>query len=152
GQTATPGRRAARPRVCLVTPTHVAHNPRLVKEADTLVAAGYDVRVVGCQHAAWIAERDANLLRGQTWRYEGVRAVPSDARGRWLRIRSRARAALYRQLPGRIGVRMGVEERTLVRFYPELLETVCRESADLYVAHTLEALPVAAAAARRFDA
>ena len=149
-ETAASGVRARIPRVCLVTPTHIAHNPRLVKEADTLAAAGYDVRVVGCQLAAWIAERDADLARGRAWRYDVVRAVPSGPWSGWLRIRSHVRMRLYQFLSGRITPRGGA--RALVRFYPELLGKVCREPADLYVAHTLEALPVAAAAAGQFGA
>jgi glycosyltransferase involved in cell wall biosynthesis len=151
-ETAGSRSRARPPRVCLVTPTHIAHNPRLVKEADTLAAAGYDVRVVGCQLTAWIAERDLDLARRRMWRYDVVRAVPRGPWGRWLRTRSHVRTLLYRGLSSRIVPRRGLDERALVRFYPELVEEVCREPADLYVAHTLEALPVAAAAGRRFGA
>ena len=33
-------------RICLITPGHVASTPRLVKNADALAAAGYEVHVV----------------------------------------------------------------------------------------------------------
>jgi len=41
-------------KICLVSPGHVASNPRLVKEANSLVAAGYDVRVVAGDTAPFV--------------------------------------------------------------------------------------------------
>ena len=39
-------------RICLVTPGQPSTNPRLVKEADALCEAGYDVQVVACKYQA----------------------------------------------------------------------------------------------------
>jgi glycosyltransferase involved in cell wall biosynthesis len=138
--------------VCLITSTHVAHNPRLVKEADALAATGYAVRVVACQSAGWIADRDATLVSGRPWRFDAVRAIPGQPGGRRLRLVSGLRARLFRHLVDRL--RRGQEDadRALSRFHPELLREVCQEPADLFVAHTLEALPAAHAAALRFGA
>jgi len=41
---------ASAPLICLLTPGHVASTPRLVKEADALVDAGYRVHVVAGRH------------------------------------------------------------------------------------------------------
>jgi siroheme synthase len=40
-------------RVCWVTTGHPSTNPRLVKEADALIDAGYAVHVVACKFAGW---------------------------------------------------------------------------------------------------
>ena len=46
-------------RFCLVSSNHVANNPRLVKEADALAAAGHAVRVVAANNHEALSRRDA---------------------------------------------------------------------------------------------
>ena len=55
---------AARSRasVCLVTPAHLASNPRLVKEADALHAAGYRTHVVAADLAESLRAMDQTIL------------------------------------------------------------------------------------------
>src|SRR5262249_14385196 len=40
-------------RICLITPGHLSMNPRLVKEADALTEAGYDVVVIAADFSEW---------------------------------------------------------------------------------------------------
>ena len=55
-------------RVCLISPGHVAFNPRLVKEADALVDAGHDVHVICSHMVSWADEADKKLLATRKWR------------------------------------------------------------------------------------
>ena len=55
------------PRICLISPSHVASNPRLVKEADALHAAGYDVHVVAGWYFPPLDRHDAEIYAASHW-------------------------------------------------------------------------------------
>ena len=55
-------------RVCLVTTGQPACNPRLVKEADALAEAGFDVHVVAAYSADWATDADRDLVKSRRWR------------------------------------------------------------------------------------
>src|SRR5438552_3901969 len=82
-------------KVCLVGATHPCHNPRLVREADTLIAAGHSVRVVAPSFSERLAAKDRRLVSVRTWDFEPVDFRPTVTRGRVLSavIRGRRRAA-----------------------------------------------------------
>src|SRR5690625_6431809 len=61
-----------KPRICLVTTGHPSTNPRLVKEADALVEAGYNVHVVACKFLAWADMADAQF-NDREWNVTWVR-------------------------------------------------------------------------------
>ena len=54
-------------RICLVSPSHVASNPRLVKEADALHAAGYEVHVVAGWYYPPLDKYDLEIYERATW-------------------------------------------------------------------------------------
>ena len=54
-------------RICLVSPSHVASNPRLVKEADALHAAGYDVHVVASWYFPPLDKYDLEIYAAAPW-------------------------------------------------------------------------------------
>ncbi len=130
----------------------MAHNPRLVKEADSLTAAGYRVRVVSLQSLDWVARRDQALVRDRAWRNQSVSIVRDGAAGRMRFWRTRLRQHFYQRLFSRVTLADGVAERAFVRAFPELLAVAQSEPANLFIAHTLQALPVAYHAARCHDA
>ena len=138
-----------RPTVCLVTSGQPSTNPRLVKEADALVGAGYRVRVVAARFAAWADDAD-RLFAGRPWTVEAVRfgeVAPRPLRMA-LSLRRRAAGALSDWLPGSPAVAV----RALHYVTPELARLAASRPADLYVAHNLAALPAAAYAAGRHGA
>ena len=59
-------------RICIITPGNVSSNPRVVKEADALVEAGYEVRVVAGDMVPWVRERDATIFARARWRCDLV--------------------------------------------------------------------------------
>lgn len=143
-------------RICLITPTHLAANPRLVKEADALAEGGYDVRVVACQYMDWAMDADRTILERARWRANLV-CWKSDMQP-YLFWKSRLRQHIYCRLLELLrsdGLSEGDEELALYaydRVIPELLKQVLNDPADLYIAHNLQALPVAAIAARKHHA
>jgi glycosyltransferase involved in cell wall biosynthesis len=136
-------------RICLVTPGQPSTNPRLVKEADALSEAGYDVQVVACKYQAWADEADA-AFEGRDWPIEWLRYGPMASRPRdlWQRLRRRG----SKELVGLIGLHPGLTERAFHYAIPELTRYVQQVPADLYISHNLAALPPAARAAEQYDA
>jgi len=139
-------------RICLVTNTSVAHNPRLLKEADAFHAAGCAVRVVACQLFAEVARHDKELMQRRGWRLEQLSLVREEPAGRRLYRRAWARYQIYRRGLARMGLGGGVAERAHLIAYPELLALACREPADIFIAHSLRPLPIAAHAAAHHGA
>lgn len=134
-------------RICLVTTGQPSTNPRLVKEADALVAGGYDVRVVGAHWADWADRTDAQLMTGRAW---SVHVIDwRRERAPWLFWKTRVRHFLARRTHGMPVVGEAFSGAAVSRLTPELEVAATARPADLYIAHNLGALPAAAAAARR---
>ncbi len=139
--------------VCLISSTSIAHNPRLVKEADALSAAGYTVGVVFCQSIDWVARRDEAMLRSRNWRACPVSIMPGPPAARQVQFwHSRLRMHFYQKILSRFTLSYGIAERAFVRPYDELLQAALRLPARLYIAHNLQALPVAFQAAQHHAA
>ena len=139
------GQAVMAPRVCLLTPGHLATNPRLVKEADALAAAGYEVEVVAARFTAWADEADREF-DNRPWRVQKIpfgAAAPTAARA----YRS-LRRKLARRAMGMGAGRLAVAERAFHWIVPELAAAACNVRADLYIAHNLAALPAAYRASR----
>jgi glycosyltransferase involved in cell wall biosynthesis len=138
-------------RVCLVGATHPCHNPRLVREADTLSSAGHDVRVVAPCVIPELAERDARLVARRRWRLERAELCPTRWRGRlrrWLDRGRRRVAALGFEATGSCSAAAA----SLLYDAPRMQALAEREPADWLIAHAQAALPVAARAAHRLGA
>jgi glycosyltransferase involved in cell wall biosynthesis len=136
-------------RICIVAPGHISCNPRVVKEADALAAAGYVVRVVGTQYVAACIPWDRELAATRNWHYEAIHWTPTGIRSRWRRVRSAVRQRFCRRLASCGVWHQLVLERAAARMYSELLAAVCRESADLISAHYVDGLAVAFQAAEQ---
>jgi glycosyltransferase involved in cell wall biosynthesis len=131
--------------VCLLTPAPLWLNPRLVKEADALHAAGYQV-VVGYRADGDVTRDDA-LLASKPWRWRRVDMARDRVPGRWLRAAVRQRAAEWLV---RLGVRAGgIEAAAYCRGDRALLIWAGEQAADLYIAHTQPVLAIASEVARR---
>jgi glycosyltransferase involved in cell wall biosynthesis len=139
-------------RFCLVTSNHVANNPRLVKEADALAAAGHEVRVVSIDNHPELSARDAGVMDGRGWRLRRVEAGGWTTAGRVRRVRD---ALLQRgaRLLAALGVRAPrVVDRAVSRHVGALAAASAAQPSDVVIGHNLAALPAAARAARRLGA
>ena len=136
-------------RICLVTPGQPSTNPRLVKEADALTEAGYEVQVVACKYQEWADAADA-AFSDRDWSIQWVQYGPMASRPRdlWQRVRRRA----SKELVGILGTQPGLTERAFHYAIPELTRHVREVPADLYIAHNLAALPAANCAAQAHNA
>jgi glycosyltransferase involved in cell wall biosynthesis len=138
---------AASMRVCLISSIHPWFNPRLVKEADTLSAAGYEVHAISRSVDAWSQAQDDDLLAARPWHLERINLMRRDPAGRrrWLVAAARAMVAL--QAYKLTGALQFAEEGYL-RGFSHVLAAASRTNAGFFIAHTQGALPIAARAAR----
>lgn len=135
-------------RICSVTPHQLLNNPRIVREADALSAAGHDVRVIAVRARADDTALEGALARRRAWRVQRVDIDrTSPGRVTWLAtgVRQKAAKALWN------GVRQGSRLATLAycRTAWETARLILDEPPDLIIAHTQPMLGVAHSAARR---
>jgi len=131
------------PLVCLLTPGHVASTPRLIKNADALVEAGYRVHVIAGRHFAPAEPLDAEILSAAKWSYTLInsRSGPGVT----------ARKLLRRVARRLIGI--SPLATPLMAAYahqpeiPRLAVAAARVGASFYFGHCLGGLPAAARAA-----
>jgi len=137
-------------RVCLITPGHPSKNPRVVKEADALTEAGYDVHVIAGDYHPWGHEADLEY-RERNWTIDRVAygAMAAPVRRAWLGGRKRIAETLVDVLPVEM---TGLNVRAHHWAIPELIARARSVPADLFVAHYLPALPAALRAAKEQDA
>jgi glycosyltransferase involved in cell wall biosynthesis len=136
-----------RPRVCLISSIHTWFNPRLVKEADTLTASGYDVSVIARSTDPWSQAQDDQLLAGRPWKVEQVNLMRRHPSGRARWLLAAARSTLAMQAYRATGMRRFAEEGYF-RGLGAVLTAAERTRANFFIAHTQGALPIAARAAR----
>jgi glycosyltransferase involved in cell wall biosynthesis len=136
-------------QICIVTSASISRAPRVVKEADCLSAAGFDVRVFGIQSMEREVQWDAELMRSRPWRLDNVRIDLETSTGRARRyssaLRQRAASLLFRG-----GLRHEfIAGLAANRLYTEQLARLTEQSCALLIGHTLQTLPVVRAASRK---
>jgi glycosyltransferase involved in cell wall biosynthesis len=135
--------------VCIVSPGHLASNPRAVKEADALHEAGYRVTVVAAADlAASVRPFDEEIVARAPWTAVRVRRGSRAARMASCAAAAAVRAA---HLPA-TAIPPWLAAAAHSPQTPGLARAACAVPADLYIAHYVAALPAAAAAARRHGA
>jgi glycosyltransferase involved in cell wall biosynthesis len=137
-------------RITVVTSGHLSTCPRMLKAADTLAAAGHDVRVVATRHEPWATEADLDVTSRRNWPLTVV-DYRRDGGGLiyWaggLRYRA-ARAATAAIGPGRVP--FGIAARAFGRVHSELVQAATAAPADFIYGGTSGALAAVADAARR---
>jgi hypothetical protein len=128
--------------ICLITPGHVSSCPRIVKEADALVEAGYEVTLVSGRNFEPVVALDREIFSRARWNHREVLTNHGLRAG----LRRLARKGL--QLLGLREVGTGAAEFFVTPGLPALIEAAVQTKADLYHAHCLGGLPAAAAASR----
>ena len=61
-----------RARVTVVTSGHLSTCPRMLKSADALHAAGYDVRVIATLHEPWATATDRDVASRRSWKADTI--------------------------------------------------------------------------------
>jgi len=136
-------------KICVITQLHPSMNPRMVKDADTLGEAGYEVSVIAPTFSREASEAD-RVFAGRAWRI-----VASPRFGPEAPVLTRIRELVRRQSARLLVEQLGLEHPMIVNaawhsVTPDLVSAAKREKADLYLAHLVAALPAAALAAAHY--
>jgi glycosyltransferase involved in cell wall biosynthesis len=130
--------------VCIVTPGNLASNPRVIKEADALHAAGYAVTVVACGYTEALRAFDDEIAASVPWRLVRVPRGGGEREVAWAAERL---ARLIERLGGRVPAAVAAHAyRGPVAVLRRAASAV---AADLYIGHYVAGLAAAATAARR---
>lgn len=127
--------------IVIVSGNHFCHNPRVLKEADVLSAAGYDVELLGGWYDEQHAKRDRLLLQNRRWRFVPVVDWTRPSMGAGIQRQvQRAKSRVGRELHGWLNLenpwQLGYSTRKLRR-------AALSRNADLYIAHSEAAMWVA---------
>jgi len=130
-------------KIVLITSGQPVLNPRLVKEADLLAEAGYEVIVIYQYWTDWATEVEKTLLPQKQWKAIRVGGSPkSQIILYWYtRIKFKVIRLLYKYFKL-------FPEAAIARSANLLLSHAKKHVADLYIAHNLGALQVAVKASK----
>ena len=133
-------------KIVLITTGQPSTNPRIVKEADALHAAGYEVTLLYSFFIQWATDKDRVLLQKVPWKYQLAGGSPDNKKNLYFftRIRNKISGVLNKY----VGNNFLLSERAQARAYDELLSVAKQIKADWYIGHNLGALPIAVNAAR----
>ncbi len=133
-------------KIVLITTGQPSVNPRVVKEADALQAAGFDVTVLYSFFIQWAKEKDDVLLKNVAWSFKMIGGGQTQNKNTYLFTRLRCK--LNNILSKYAGNKFLIAEKAQARAYNELLHAAKKIKADWYIGHNLGALAIAAKAAK----
>ncbi|MDB5200755.1 MAG: hypothetical protein JWQ27_164 [Ferruginibacter sp.] len=134
----------------MITTGQPSVNPRIVKEADALTAAGYEVLVLYCFWIDWASKADQQLLSNVSWKYKLIGGSPETDKSTF--DFTRIRFKIMRSVTQILGNRKLVAERAQARCYDELLTAARNSAGELFIGHNLGALAVVVNAAKLLNA
>lgn len=137
-------------KIVLITSGQPSLNPRLVKEADALIEAGYHVEIIYQYWNSWATGLDEKLLSQKKWKAIRIGGDPfKDKLTYW---QSRITLKISQKLAKLFGFNNNLAERAIGRCTFQLSKKAKSIPADLYIGHNLAALPAAVFAAKHNNA
>jgi glycosyltransferase involved in cell wall biosynthesis len=134
-------------KIVLVSSGQPSLNPRLVKEADALSSAGYEVTVLYAYWNEWGTIYDEQLLLSKQW--TAIRIGGSPGHNRITYYLSKLIYTLSRLAFKKNIATIFIPEDAVARSSFFLMRGVKKNKADLYIAHNLGALPAVVFAAKK---
>lgn len=138
-------------KIVIVTSGQPSANPRVVKEATALDAAGYLVTVVYAPLSPWADEFDRQLFAETPnirWIKVGYHLVKQRHHYSIIRLRRKLNDCVSQAVPS-LNI---APENAFIFYAQELKKKSAQIKADLYIAHNLGALPAAVMAAKKHGA
>lgn len=136
-------------KIGIVTAGHLATCPRMLKAAEALVDAGYEVRVVATRSTAWAARADEELLERRAGRFRLTVVDYRRSASLATYLRTGVRQRIARSLTRLPGPPLAVAARAFARTHDELVKTAAATEAELLYGGTTGGLAATAEAARR---
>ena len=134
-------------RICIVSPGNLASNPRVLKEADALRGAGYDVTAVACNYTEELRDIDDEIAATVPWK---VVRVPRPRGERAISIAARKFARVIAGAGATVPVALAAYAHGGP--FSTLRRAALAVSADLYIGHYTAGLAAAALVARHHRA
>ena len=137
--------------VALLTSAQPSANPRLVKEAKSLLHAGYFVSVIWCPISPWADEFDQKLFNENPsiiWIKAGYHSKHQQL-GYWY---ARIRQKIWKVIYNLIGNHFDASIKSIILYSQEINSIACQKKADLFIGHNLGALPAIVKAAKKHKA
>ncbi len=134
-------------KIALVTSGQPSLNPRIVKEADALTVAGYEVIVIYAYWNDWGTTMDKELLPGKKWKALRAGGHPHEQPVTYFFSRLILRLSSMAVKKFKL---MWFAGLALSRAGYFLTKAAKKIQADLYIGHNLGALPAVAKAACKF--
>ena len=128
-------------KIVLITSGQPSTNPRLVKEADALTEAGYDVVVLYQYYSHWATELDQQLLKTKRWKAIRVGGDPNEDKIAYFKTKITHKISTF--IVAKIGFQSIFSIAAIGRATSSLISKAKKIQADLYIAHNLAALPAA---------
>jgi hypothetical protein len=119
----------------------------MLKSADALACAGYNVRVIATRHEPWAVETDLDVASRRSWRAEVIDYRRGAGSTYW---RSGARFRASKAIATAVGpthIPMVTVSRAFSRVHTELVRTIAADPGDLIYGGTTGALAAIAEAA-----
>lgn len=132
--------------IVLITSGQPGLNPRIVKEAFTLLDAGYQVTLIYQFRVAWAETLDQEILKDE--RLKSIRVGGHPAENPRTYLFTRIRYKLSQSLAKLFGIKL-IAQYAIGRCTLELIHQAKKIKADVYIAHNLAALPAAVFAAKK---
>lgn len=122
------------PSVAILTGSHLCHNPRVIKEANSFTEAGYKVDVLGGWFDPVLKARDQELMAKIKFQFRPLHDLTQQPALRFgLRLRGRLASLLH--------ATTGCENHWQLGYFVSALAKAARRSkADLLIAHSEQAL------------
>jgi len=127
-------------KVVLISVGQPSTNPRLVKEANTLTASGFDVYVIYSYWTKWAWEADQLLFEQVSWKPLLAGGSPFKNKSHY--FFTRLTVKIFSFLAKEVTFKFGIAEIARGRTYLELLNKAKSIKADLYIAHIKASLLV----------
>ena len=135
--------------ITFITTGQPTTNPRLVKEAETLIELGYNVKVICCFYQTWAQKFDQNITGKNNEAYIYCGGDPLTKKATYYKTRIRQKICLQLFKLSKI---FNLAENAISRTHSEALSIAKQIKTDLYIAHNLGALPAAVMAAKYSNA
>ncbi len=134
----------------MVTPGHLASNPRLVKEAQALAANGYAVHLVFTQYVDYLIDFDNHILNNNSsWTYDCLNRTSKNKQIKAYNFIVAATQKFCKMLLLSGKKSNFILAGAINRYFSWQFKKAIEAKADLYIGHNLAALPIAILAAKK---
>ncbi|MFC4211314.1 glycosyltransferase [Pedobacter lithocola] len=136
-------------KVCFITPGHISTNPRLVKEAITLLKNGFSVHIIFTQYVKKLIIEDYYFLNSNpTIRYNALDWTDRNIKSYLTKLASGFINKISQRIHSKFNL-SALQILAINRNYYWQLKKAISLNADIYIAHNLGALPIAILAAKK---